>query len=251
MADAVNEARPAKVEVVSGSAAEVRLWATLSEVCELFEEIEWVLVGGLMVKIFEAERGRVMPVTTIDVDAIIDVRAMLRGQGTREAVRRLKAAGFVPFEPDRETVYRFTRDGEIVDVLAPDGLGDRADIVTEPPATTFRATGGSRALRHRRTLLVASGDDTFSVPVPDLAGALVIKARAAASATTSKPKHQRDLARLLVLVEHPYELRDALTATERRHLRRHRALTEPGHDAWSELPADAATGAQTLVIIVD
>jgi hypothetical protein len=251
MAEPVNEARAATIEVVSESAAEARLWATLREVCELFEGLEWVLVGGLMVKILEAEHGRVMPVTTIDVDAIIDVRAMLRGQGTREAVRRLRAAGFIPFEPDRETVYRFIRGGDIVDVLAPDGLGDQADIVTEPPATTFRTPGGTRALRHRHTLLVTNGGDTFSVPVPDLGGALVIKARAAASATTSRTKHQRDLARLLVLVEHPYEMREALTATERRHLRRHRALVEPGHDAWSELPAVAATGAQALVIIID
>ena len=73
--------RVATIEVVSESAAEARLWATLREVCELFEGLEWVLVGGLMVKTLEAEHGRVMPVTTIDVDAIIDVRAMLRGQG--------------------------------------------------------------------------------------------------------------------------------------------------------------------------
>jgi hypothetical protein len=89
------------------------------------------------------------------------------------------------------------------------------------------------------------------VPVPDLAGALLIKANAASTATASRAKHQRDLARLLVLVEHPYELRAGLTPTELRQLRRQRALTEPAHDAWSALPADAATGAQALLIIID
>ena len=247
----MNEARSKTVEVVAESAAEARLWVTLREVCGLFAGLEWVLVGGMMVKVLEAEHGRVMPVTTIDIDALIDVRAMLRGQGTREAVRRLKTAGFVPFEPDRETVHRFTRDDDIVDVLVPDGIGDRADIVTEPPATTFRTPGGSRALQQRRSLLITSGSDTFNVPVPDLGGALVIKARAATNARTSRSKHQRDLARLLVLVEHPYDLRETLTMTERQHLRRHRALTEPNHDAWSELPDDSATGAQTLTIIID
>jgi hypothetical protein len=251
MAKPVNETRSTMIEVVAMSEAEARLWATLHEVCELFEDLEWVLVGGLMVKVLEAEHGRVMPVTTVDIDAIIDVRAMLRDQGTREAVRRLKTAGFIPFEPDRETVYRFIRDRDIVDVLVPDGLGDRVDIVTEPPATTFRTAGGSRALRHRRTMFVRSDGGTFSVPVPDLGGALVIKARAAAGATISRSKHERDLARLLALVEHPYEMRETLTAKERRYLRRHRALTEPGHHAWSELPADAAAGAQTLEIIID
>ncbi len=149
-----------------------------------------------MVKVLEAEHGRVMPVTTIDIDAIIDVRAMLRGQGTREAVRRLKTAGFVPFEPDRETVYRFTRDDDIVDVLVPDGLGDRADIVTEPPATTFRTPGGSRALQQRRSAAHHEWQRYASAcPCPISGARSVIKARAATNARTSRSKHQRDLAR--------------------------------------------------------
>lgn len=71
------------LEIASRSDADARLWVALHEVCDLFSELPWVLVGGLMVRLLEAEHGRENPVTTIDVDAIIDVRAMTLG--TRQA----------------------------------------------------------------------------------------------------------------------------------------------------------------------
>ncbi|MEA2026285.1 MAG: hypothetical protein U9O18_06310, partial [Chloroflexota bacterium] len=152
------------LEIASRSDADAQLWVTLREVCELFSGLPWVLVGGLMVRLLEAEHGRETPVATIDVDAIIDVRAM--ALGTREAARRLLDHGFQPERPDRETVYRFTRAGDIVDILAPEGLGPRADIVTVPPASTFRTVGGSRALQGRRRLAVSVDTKQFEVPVP-------------------------------------------------------------------------------------
>jgi hypothetical protein len=197
-------------EIESRNKADAQLWLDLREVCELFDGIPWVLVGGLMVRILESGHGRETTVATVDVDAIIDVRAMTLG--TREAAQRLLDHGFRPEHPDRETVYRFTRAGDIVDVLAPEGLGSRADIVTVPPASTFQAVGGSRALRGRRRLTVSVDVTPFVVPVPDLAGAIIIKARAGTSATTSATKHERDLARLLALVDHPYEMHDTMSA---------------------------------------
>ncbi len=88
----------------------------------------------------------------------------------------------------------------------------------------------------------------FEVPVPDLAGAIVIKARAATSATTSATKHERDLARLLTLVDHPYEMRDSMSGKERGYVRRHHALSDPCHAAWSQV-ADADLGSQGLAVI--
>jgi len=234
------------LEIESRNDADARLWLTLHEVCELFSGLPWVLVGGLMVRLLEAEHGRETQVATIDVDAIIDVRAM--ALGTREAAQRLLDHGFQPERPDRETVYRFTRADGIVDVLAPEGLGSRADIVTVPPASTFRTVGGSRALRGRRRLAVSVDTKQFEVPVPDLAGAIIIKARAATSATTSAAKHERDLARLLTLVDHPYDMRESMSRKERGYVRRHHALADPGHAAWLQV-TDADLGSQNLAII--
>jgi hypothetical protein len=85
---------------------------------------------------------------------------------------------------------------------------------------------------------------------PGLGLAAFMTTLTAATATTSAPKHRRDLARLLALIERPYEMREALSGKERGYLRRHRALADAGHDAWS-LMVDASRGAQNLSILID
>ena len=91
------------LEIESWSEAEAQLWVTLREVCELFSGLPWVLVGGLIVRLLEAEHGRETQFATMDVDAIIDVRAMTLGK--REAAQRLLDHGFQPERPDGKTVY--------------------------------------------------------------------------------------------------------------------------------------------------
>jgi hypothetical protein len=70
----------------------------------------------------------------------------------------------------------------------------------------------------------------LKLPVPTLAGALVIKARADSS--SSLAKHLRDLARLLVLVSNIEEMRSQLTAKERGYLRAHEQLLDPANAEW-------------------
>ena len=119
------------VRINPGSDAEAQLWRTTAEVARLFAEWPWVLVGGLMVAILEREHGVTVSRTTADVDALIDVRAVTRG--TRQAAVRLEEAGFVAEQTADGLAYRFVRGADIVDVLAPDHLGARTDIVTAPP----------------------------------------------------------------------------------------------------------------------
>jgi hypothetical protein len=66
-----------------------------------------MLVGGLMVRLLEAERGIVGGFITVDVDAVLDVRAV--ADATTDAATRLLAVGFSP-EPSADgTVHRFRR----------------------------------------------------------------------------------------------------------------------------------------------
>ncbi|MEO5941778.1 MAG: hypothetical protein ABIZ72_12080 [Candidatus Limnocylindrales bacterium] len=105
----------------------------------------------------------------------MDVR-LLAG-ATRTAAERLVAAGYEPASAERP--HRFIRDTAQVDLLAPDHLGDRADLTTIPPAMTTEIPGGSRALSTRRPVavtVVGVGDGWL--PIPSLAGAIVIKVRA-------------------------------------------------------------------------
>ncbi len=83
---------PIRIDPSSG--AEARLWRTTAEIARLFAYWPWVLVGGLMVAILEREHGVTVSRTTVDVDALIDVRAP--AQATRQAAVRLEEAEFVP-----------------------------------------------------------------------------------------------------------------------------------------------------------
>ncbi len=212
-----------------GSDADAQLWRAAAEVARLFADWPWVLVGGLMVAILEREHGVTVSRATVDVDALIDVRAVTRA--TREAALRLERAGFVAEQTADGLAYRFVRGPDIVDVLAPDHLGRRTDIVTAPPGKTIAAIGGRQALDRRRLVVVDMAGELFSVPIPSLLGAIIIKARVCAS--SALPKHRRDLARLLALVDDVGAMRQEMSPSERKYLRARSELRDDRHPAWS------------------
>ena len=216
------------IRIDPGSDAEAQLWRAAAEVARLFADWPWVLVGGLMVAILEREHGVAVSRATVDVDALIDVRAVTRA--TREAALRLERAGFVAEQTVDGLAYRFVRGPDIVDVLAPDHLGRRTDIVTAPPGKTIAAVGGRQALDRRRLVVVDVAGESFSVPVPSLLGAIIIKARVCASSTL--PKHRRDLVRLLALVDDVGAMRQEMSPNERKYLRARSELRSDRHPAW-------------------
>jgi hypothetical protein len=212
--------------------AEAEVWRLAREVAHLLTGLPWVLIGGLMVRVAEAERGVTTTFTTGDVDTVLDVRAI--STATAEAATRLLAADFHPEPYDERLTYRFVRGNDVVDVLAPDNLGERADITTVPPGETIGALGSRQALNRRRVVTVDAGDGPFDLPVPSLLGSIIIKARVVTNVQgkASQPKHERDLARLLALVDDPVAMRSGLNRKERRYLRDRMALADPDHRAW-------------------
>ncbi len=230
------------------SPEEIGLWRLAREVTSILAELPWVLVGGLMVRILEAEHGVETTFTTSDVDAVLDVRAV--STATRQAATRLQAAGFEPEPYDGNLTYRFRRGRDIVDVLAPDNIGSRASLITVPPGETLEALGGRQALNRRRLVTLDAGDGPFEVPLPSLVGAIVIKARVAGNVQNrlSRPKHERDLARLLALVKDPKAARAELTRKEQGYLRERGALTDPSHRAWRNVTG-AEDGVAALLIL--
>lgn len=224
------------------------LWALTREVASVLSPVPWVLIGGQMVAIIEAEHGRAVGRVTYDVDALVDVRA--QATATEDAASRLLEVGFEPERRPEGLVYRFVRNQAVVDLLAPDGLGERASLVTAPPDVTVETVGGSQAISRARPVLVDPGDGEFQVRVPTLAGAILIKARAATSALDARDKHERDLARLLVVVGDPSTIRSELSAKERRYLIPHAARMVAGHAAWRDV-AGAADGIAALEIIAE
>lgn len=110
-------------------------WRLAKEVASAFDALPFVLIGGLMVQLLEAERGVVSGFATGDVDVVLDVRALTGA--TQRAAAALVDAGFEPEQYDDDLTYRFVRGDDVVDLLAPDHLGVRTSIVTVPPASTL------------------------------------------------------------------------------------------------------------------
>lgn len=228
--------------------AEAEVWSLAREVAGLLEGLPWILIGGLLVRIIEAEHDVSTEWTTGDVDAVLDIRAM--STATEEASRRLMAAGF---EPERDdSLVRFVRGHDIVDVLAPDNLGERARLTTVPPDSTMEALGSGQALTRGRTATVNAGDGPFEFPVPSLAGAIVIKAWVVGSVQNrnTRRKHERDLARPLAVVADPVAMLAELAGRERGYLRQRAEMVDAAHLAWRRVPG-VENGITALSILVN
>lgn len=206
--------------------AEAALWKTTLEVATIFTDIPWLLVGAQMVMMLEREAGRVSGRSTGDIDAVVDLRVM--STGIRTAAKRLLRAGFSPAGDVHP--YRFLRGREQVDLFAPDHLGAHADLTTVPPMQTTEIPGGTRALRTARLVPVRiRGAGEGRLPIPSIAGAIVLKTRA--YETRRALRDVEDLARLLGLVADAAVVRAELKPAERAAL----AAVTPLRDPHSRL----------------
>src|SRR5215218_3313686 len=199
-----------------------RLWEMTLELAEaLGSEREWSLIGGLMVQLHGHEHDDDLR-PTVDIDLLGAARkppavteqiaALLEERGAEVAM---------PPRADPRSGYRFELDGEIVEVLGPDGL--KADPETLACLTTFQVPGGTQALRRTEVVHVSlSGAPPVAVRRPSLLGAILIKARVLAKRRKEKFASDReDLIRLLSYVEDPRGLAKVgqLTPKEKNWLR--------------------------------
>lgn len=136
-----------------------------------------------------------------------------------------------------------------IDVLAPEGLGPRADLTTTPPGRTLQIPGGTQALDRTELVPVRVGQMTGLVPRPSLLGAIVTKA--VAVDVDDVPDSQRqDLVLLLSLVENPLVMSSELSSKDRKRLRSREELGDRSHPVWQRLQqedGDRAMAALTLL----
>lgn len=202
--------------------------------------VSWTLVGGQMVLLHALEHGEVPPVISQDGDMVADVRAQPGALSV--LVQTLVDAGFVLSGISADGIaHRYERAIEdqpravVIDILAPDGLGERADLTTTPPGRTIEMPGGTQAINRTELCLVEHEDRQAHIPRPTLLAALIGKA-AACGLGGDTSRHHRDLALLCSLVEDPFALAEQLTRGDRRQLRKAHALEDTAHTAWLLVP---------------
>jgi hypothetical protein len=206
----------------------------------------WTVIGAQMVALHAYEHGRTPPRSSLDIDLVVNVR--LIANGTRIIAESLQADGFELEGMNHfEVGHRFCRGPVTFDVLAPDNPGERASLITIPPAHTVTVPGGTQALNRTTKVEIAVGETVGIVPRPDLLGAILVKARAVD--VDDVPAAQRvDLAFLLTLVENPRSMRDNLRRSERRWLRDRPELLDPQHAAWRRVD-DPDVGLRALRVL--
>lgn len=225
------------------------LWSALLDLAEA-QPTGWTLVGALMVALHGYESGLPIIRATQDLDAIVEVRGL--AHATRAFAATLTELGWRLDDADvtaDEIGFRFTKERLKLDLLAPEGLGARADLTTIPPLQSVEIPGGTQALQRTRPITVAVGGRSGTIPRPDMLGALVIKSCAAVGDVGNRDKspdrHRQDLAHLYARVAEPRVLTEATTTKDRRRLRR----AEPLWDVLSDPELDAQARAARALIL--
>jgi hypothetical protein len=197
-----------------------RLWSLVLDLAAEFgSDREWSLIGGLMVQLHGFEHDD-DPRPTADIDLLAGAKRPPRM--TEEMAELLVGRGAEISDPPRSDPrlgYRFEIEGEIVELLGPDGL--RHDPKTTAGLKTFRIEGGSQALHRTEVVLVSlDGEEPVAVRRPSLLGAILIKGRVVAKRREVKYFSDRqDLIRLLTYVDDPRALAADVTRTESKRLR--------------------------------
>ncbi|MFJ6633343.1 hypothetical protein ACIQMR_18420 [Streptomyces sp. NPDC091376] len=208
------------------------------------------MIGGQMVLLHGLEHDRTPPAASQDLDVLADV--LSSPESLRLLVSALRDLGFESDGVSPEgKAHRYTRrDGAgelVVDLLAPDHLGERADLTTTPPGSTLEVPGGRQAVQRTEGVKVQLDERVGVIYRPSLLGAIVGKAAALSIPTAPKDKHYRDLAFLLSLPGNPITLKRELTKGDKRRLATAKALLDPGHAAWRELrDAEAEADGQAM-----
>jgi hypothetical protein len=210
---------PQEIRIDALDADTMALWRTVAKVAQALDDdrMRWSLVGGLMVALYAAESGQIAR-PTVDIDILGDARQ--RPSGTEWVTARLQedlgASRHEISGLDTEKGFRFEVDGQIVDVLAPEGLGRPA--MTDGQLRTIQIPGGSQALRRTEIIVIVVDEQRVRVRRPTLLGAILLKARSLL--VHSRPEDQRqDLITLLGLMTDPRAATETLTPAERRWLR--------------------------------
>lgn len=198
-------------------AVEEEIWSLLLELSDLLP-VRWTLIGAQMVALHAYENRQTPGRLSLDVDVLVDMRAA--PDGLRAVSRALTETGFdVGMVTPDGRGHRFTRGRMVIDVLAPDHVGQHADLTTVPPARTISVPGGRQALGRTELLDVELHGRQGRIPRPDLLGAIIIKGRAVE--VDDAPEDQvADLDLLLRMVPDPRALAESATPGERTRLRR-------------------------------
>ena len=151
------------------------------------------LIGGQIMYLLALENGATMARTTTDMDVginVVESLGVIRALASQLLQRGFEFGDVSP----TGTGGRFRKSADpgpgriMFDVLAPEGLEERTDITTVPPARTIQVPGSRQALDRSQLVNVRVRESEGVVRRPSLVGAFVAKAAATTIAVRSNPE---------------------------------------------------------------
>lgn len=189
---------------------------------DLYERLDqgWTLVGGQLVHLHCAERGRSPDRATHDADTVVDVRA--DPSILQTFTETLTDLGFRSSGVSAQgRQHRWLRDKASIDVLLPEGIGERSaarEGVTGSP--TLSTQGGTQALERSGVVAVRVDGREGFVRRPSLVGALVVKAAAHTNVgDRDLRRHRRDFLVIASLITAGDFSSEKLSQKDRQRLR--------------------------------
>lgn len=225
-----------------------RMWSQLVELSRHLHLDDWLLIGGQMVALHCQLAGLIPGRTTDDIDVVANVVTTSRALSRCQAAARAMGLDPVP-SVDNRRLHRFRNDDMILHVMVPDHTPKhlRLRISGRAPVPV---PGGARALQRAAICTIETTAGRADIPVPDLRGALVLKARAWASDSRDRSRHVYDLAQLAAVIHDPMALAEVLDNKERRSLRKVEMPASTPQDPWLRIVethrADAIEAWQTI-----
>jgi len=225
-----------------------QLWAHLAQLAQHLQPTDWVLVGGQMVALHCHIAGITPGRATTDIDIVANV---LVNPNALFACRDAAAALNLTAQPsaNNRRQHRFRNNNLVLDVMVPDHMPKHL-LMRLAGRDPVPIEGGYRALQRAAQCAISTEAGDAIVPVPDLQGALVLKARAYIADSRDRGRHQFDLAQLCAAIHDPMTVAAGLDYKERRALRRVDMPLTVTQDPWlridTALRADALEAWQTL-----
>lgn len=225
-----------------------QLWVHLAQLAQHLQPTDWVLVGGQMVALHCHIAGSTPGRATTDIDIVANV---LVNPNALFACRDAAAALNLTAQPsaNNRRQHRFRNNNLVLDVMVPDHMPKHL-LMRLAGRDPVPIEGGYRALQRAAQCAISTEGGEAIVPVPDLQGALVLKARAYIADSRDRGRHQFDLAQLCAAIHDPMTLAAGLDSKELRALRRVEMPLTLNQDPWlridTALRADALEAWQTL-----
>ncbi|MGF0115322.1 hypothetical protein ACQFYA_03210 [Promicromonospora sp. Marseille-Q5078] len=233
----------------------------MAEIEAVLPHTSWTLVGGLMAQLHTVHRGLDVVRPTNDVDVVLHVETT-RGLPS-DAARALESVGYemlASVDPRERTAHRFVRGAatvdlitsspDVVDVLVADHAAPR--VVEKLRGRDMVAIeGGTQALRRtvNAGLSIVEGRAT-TVSVPNVFGALVLKAAAFRTDSRDPERHLQDAAALLCCLTDPFDAREQFTGSDRRRVETLVRNLPDGSRCWNAIPAGARRDGQAALRIL-